>query len=145
MMNRRQFMKATAAMAGIPLLNRSHLLSAAQAAARPSGAARAKSIIQIWMWGGPCHLDTFDPKPEAGSDFCGPLAKPIETNVSGIRICEQLPMLAKQADKYSIIRCMTHGVNAHLSRADGSRGRRQARLSRDRVSRLHAQGLRPWL
>ncbi len=75
--------------------------------------AKAKSVIQIWMWGGPAHLDTFDPKPEAGSDYCGPLDKPISTNVSGIRIGELLPLLAKQADKYAIIRSMTHGVNAH--------------------------------
>ncbi len=75
--------------------------------------ATAKSVIQIWMWGGPCHLDTFDPKPEAGSDYTGPLDKPIATNVDGIRICELLPMLAKQADKYAIIRGMTHGINAH--------------------------------
>ncbi len=75
--------------------------------------AKAKSVIQIWMWGGPSHLDTFDPKPEAGSDYCGPLNKPIETNISGIRICELLPELAKQADKYSILRSMTHGVNSH--------------------------------
>src|SRR5664279_1563406 len=75
--------------------------------------AKAKSVIQIWMWGGPAHLDTFDPKPEAGNDYSGPLNSPIETNVSGIRICELLPLLAKQADKYSLIRGMTHGVNAH--------------------------------
>jgi len=78
--------------------------------ARPG---KAKSVIQIWMWGGPSHLDTFDPKPEAGSDYCGPLDKPIATNVDGVRICELLPLLAKQGDKYSIIRSMTHGVNAH--------------------------------
>ena len=82
----------------------------ALAAARP---ARAKAVIQIWMWGGPSQLDTFDPKPELGNDYCGPLTKPIETNVSGIRISQLLPQLAKQADKYTIIRSMTHGVNAH--------------------------------
>jgi hypothetical protein len=75
--------------------------------------ARAKAVIQIWMWGGPAHLDTFDPKPEAGNDYTGPLNKPISTNVDGIVIGELLPLLAKQADKYSIIRSMTHGVNAH--------------------------------
>jgi hypothetical protein len=32
----------------------------------------AKAVIQIWMWGGPAHLDTFDPKPDAGRDYCGP-------------------------------------------------------------------------
>jgi len=75
--------------------------------------AKARSVIQIWMWGGACHLDTFDPKPEAGEDYCGPFKNPIATNVTGIRICELLPELAKQADKYSIIRSMTHGINSH--------------------------------
>ena len=75
--------------------------------------AKAKSVIQIWMWGGPCHLDTFDPKPGAGYDYCGPLDKPIGTNVDGIQIGELLPLLARQADKFSIIRSMTHGINAH--------------------------------
>ena len=75
--------------------------------------AKAKSIIQIWMWGGPPHLDTFDPKPEAGEAYAGPLNHPIETNVSGIRIGELLPLLAKQADKYSLIRSMTHGIFGH--------------------------------
>ncbi len=74
---------------------------------------KAKSVIQIWMWGGPSHLDTFDPKPDAGYDYCGPLDKTIATNVPGIQIGESLPLLAKQADKYSIIRSMTHGINAH--------------------------------
>ena len=75
--------------------------------------ARARSVIQIWMWGGPAHLDTFDPKPEAGSDYSGPLDHPIETNVKGLRVSELMPQLAKCADKYSVIRSMTHGVNAH--------------------------------
>jgi hypothetical protein len=81
-----------------------------QPASRP---ARARAVIQIWMWGGPSHLDTFDPKPEAGYDYCGPLNKPIPTNVDGIQIGELLPRLAQQADKYAIIRSMTHGSNAH--------------------------------
>lgn len=77
----------------------------------------ANAVIQIWLWGGPSHLDTFDPKPEAGSDFCGPFTKPIETNVPGIWINELLPNLAKQADKYSLIRSMTHGINGHETAA----------------------------
>jgi hypothetical protein len=75
--------------------------------------AKAKAVIQIWMWGGPPHTDTFDPKPDAGSDFTGPLTGAIETNVKGIRIGTLLPEMAKIADKYSIIRSMTHGVFAH--------------------------------
>ncbi|MDQ1255924.1 MAG: hypothetical protein QG656_518, partial [Candidatus Hydrogenedentes bacterium] len=82
----------------------------AQSAETP---ARAKAVIQIWMWGGPTHLDTFDPKPGAGRDYCGPFDKTIPTNVDGIQIGEFLPLLAQQADKYSIIRSMTHGINAH--------------------------------
>ena len=77
----------------------------------------AKAVIQIWMWGGPSALETFDPKPGAGYDYCGPLNKPIATNVKGVQICELLPLLAKQADKYSIIRSMTHGVNGHETAA----------------------------
>jgi hypothetical protein len=88
-------------------------LSLRALAATPSAQATAKAVIQIWMWGGPSHLDTFDPKPDAGSDYSGPLDKPIATNVDGIRISELMPLLAKQADQYSIIRSMTHGVNAH--------------------------------
>jgi uncharacterized protein (DUF1501 family) len=73
---------------------------------------KAKAVIQIWLSGGPSHLDTFDPKPEAGNDYAGPL-KAIPTNVSGIRIGELLPELAKLADKYSLIRSMTHGNDGH--------------------------------
>ncbi len=86
---------------------------AAGATALPAAAGRAKSVIQIWMWGGPCHIDTFDPKPNAGYDYVGQLEKDIPTNVDGIRINENLPLLAKQADKFSVIRSMTHGNNAH--------------------------------
>jgi uncharacterized protein (DUF1501 family) len=79
--------------------------------------AKAKSVIQIWLAGGPPHLDSFDPKPAAGNDYCGPLNNPIATNVDGIRIGELLPLLAKQADKFSIIRSMTHGDNGHETAA----------------------------
>ncbi len=108
MTRRAMLQRSLAGAAGLALLGRRDAL--AQTAPKP---ARAKAVIQIWMWGGPSHLDTFDPKPEAGHDFCGPLNKPIATNVDGIRIGELLPLLAQQADKYSIIRSMTHGVNAH--------------------------------
>jgi len=108
-MTRRQALKRGAvAAAGLALTDPFTRL-APSAALTP----KAKAVIQIWMWGGPCHIDTFDPKPQAGNDYCGPLKNPITTNVSGIRIGELLPLLAKQADKYSIIRSMTHGNNGH--------------------------------
>lgn len=82
-------------------------------AAPETAKGRAKAVIQIWLWGGPSHLDTFDPKPNAGYDYCGPLSRVTPTNVDGIVIGELLTELAKHADKYSLIRSMTHGVNAH--------------------------------
>lgn len=104
--------RALFAASGLVLSN--HLSFRSFAAPR---AGRAKAVIQIWMWGGPSHTDLFDPKPEAGYDYCGPLKSAIETNVPGIRIGELLPLLAKQADKYSIIRSMTHGNNGHETAA----------------------------
>ena len=94
------------------LLMADRLAAAAKAGPQPTK-AKAKAVIQIWMWGGPSHLDTFDPKPDAGYDYCGPFETPIPTNVDGIRIGQMLPLLAQQADKYSIIRSMTHGNNSH--------------------------------
>lgn len=96
-------------LAAVALLIIAGGCAAAQSQAKP----HAKAVIQIWMWGGPSQLDTFDPKPDAGYDYCGPLSKPIVTNVPGVQIGELLPKLAQQADKYAIIRSMTHGINAH--------------------------------
>jgi len=108
-MTRREMIKrGLLGTAGLALVDPLDLL------ASPTGIKpKARSVIQIWMWGGPSHIDTFDPKPEAGHDYCGPFDKAIRTNASGIRIGAQLPLLAKQADKYAIIRSMTHGTNAH--------------------------------
>lgn len=80
-------------------------------------APTAKSVIQLWMAGGPTQTDTFDPKPNAGEDFTGPLRRPIATNVAGMQVSELLPMLAKQADKFTIVRSMTHGNNGHETAA----------------------------
>jgi len=108
-MTRRAALKrGLAGAAGLALCGRRGAVAQA-----PAKKAPAKAVIQIWMWGGPSHLDTFDPKPDAGHDYCGPLASPIATNVDGIRVGELLPQLAQQADKYSIIRSMSHGINGH--------------------------------
>lgn len=74
---------------------------------------KARSVIFIYLDGGPSQTDTFDPKPNAGRDYAGNYRQPIETNVKGVFIGEKLPRLAKMADKYSIIRSMTHNTNAH--------------------------------
>src|SRR4051794_23970512 len=73
---------------------------------------KAKSVILLWLWGGPSHLDTFDMKPKAPVQYRGPYA-PIATNVPGIQICELLPHLAHRADKYAIIRSLHCSSNDH--------------------------------
>lgn len=81
------------------------------------GKVKAKSVIQIFLWGGMSHSDTWDFKPEAGYDYNGPLKKALPTNVDGIVLSEWFPNLAKQADKYSLIRSMTHRNNGHETAA----------------------------
>lgn len=119
------------------MLRRDFLKLGAATVAFPSGLfagtlprdGKAKSVIQVWMWGGPCHLDTFDPKPDAGRDYHGPLDKPIATNVDGMRIGQLFPRLAKQGDQYSLIRSMTHGINSHETAAYMTQtGRKSGRL-----------------
>lgn len=84
--------------------------NSAKAATKPN----AKSVILLFMWGGPSHVDTWDMKPNAPSEVRGPF-KPIATSVPGIQISEHFPRLAKKAHHYSIIRSMTHTDPAHLS------------------------------
>ena len=89
-------------------------------AAKPASAVtkvKAKSVIQIFLWGGMSHNDTWDPKPDAGYDYNGPLKAPLSTNVDGIQVSEWFPKMAKQADKYSLIRSMTHRNNGHETAA----------------------------
>src|SRR5512135_645662 len=85
--------------------------------AKLPGKAQAKSVIQVFLWGGMSHIDTWDPKPDAGRDYMGDLAKAIPTNVEGIQIGELFTNLAKQAEKYSLIRSMTHRNNGHETAA----------------------------
>ena len=73
---------------------------------------RARSVILLWLWGAPSHLDTFDMKPEAPIEYRGPFA-PIATRVPGLRICELLPNLARCADKFSLVRTMHHDEVDH--------------------------------
>jgi len=112
-LSRRRFLQSGLSAGAGLLLGGRATVSALSAATEAKTPAKARSVIQIWMWGGPAHLDTFDPKPQAGPDYCGPFDKPIPTNVEGVKIGQMLPLLAKQADKYAILRSMTHGINGH--------------------------------
>jgi hypothetical protein len=80
--------------------------------------AKAVSCILLWMQGGPSHIDTFDPKPDAPAEIRGEFGT-VPTTLSGIRLSEHLPCLARQTDKFSIIRGHdpkngSHGTADHL-------------------------------
>ena len=79
-----------------------------------SGSDREVSCILIWLHGGISHIDSFDPKPQAPEEIRGEFGA-IATNVPGIQLCELLPELAQNQDKYSILRSLnpkngSHGV-----------------------------------
>ena len=92
-------------------------LGAETQSAQAPKAAKAKSVIQVFLWGGMSHIDTWDPKPDAGSEYMGEFPKAISTNADGIQLNSVFPELAKQADKFSLIRGMTHRNNGHETAA----------------------------
>src|SRR5262249_7830565 len=71
-----------------------------------------KALINIFLPGGPPHLDMFDLKPEAPSEIRGEL-RPVSTNVAGIEICELFPRLARMADRFAIIRSLVDSAGEH--------------------------------
>ena len=87
------------------------LLELQAKAASPKN-AKAKSCIFIFLEGGPPHQDMWDPKPDAPLEIRGPF-KPIRTKVPGTFVSDQLPLCAKIADKYTIVRSHSHRDNAH--------------------------------
>jgi hypothetical protein len=78
--------------------------------------ATARSVILLFQFGGPSHLDTFDPKPDAPREIRGEFAV-IPTRVSGVRVTEHLPRLARLADRYALIRSVHHNRSNHNSGA----------------------------
>ncbi len=78
-----------------------------------------KSIINIYLGGGPTHMDTFDLKPNAPQEYRGEFS-PIATNAPGVEICELMPELATVADKYTIIRSVDGMNNEHAGRQSES-------------------------
>ena len=83
-----------------------------QAQAAAPHAAKAKSVILLWLQGGVSHHETFDPKPDAPRDVRGEL-NPIKTNLPGVYVGEYLPRLAKMMDRLAVIRSVTHAEAAH--------------------------------
>ena len=90
------------------------LRAEALAAAAPKIKARAKSVIFLFQWGGPSHIDMFDMKPDAPEGIRGPY-RPIGSKADGIQVSEKLPRTAKIMDRVTLIRSMTHNMKNHNS------------------------------
>jgi len=72
----------------------------------------ARRCVLVWLDGGPSHLETFDPKPQAGSEIRGPL-RTISTRIPGVAFAESVPQLAERNDAFTLIRSMTSPVGEH--------------------------------
>ncbi len=107
---RRQVLKAGA----LPFLGLDlpGLLAAEAAPAGPSRPRREKSCIFIFQYGGLSQIDSWDPKPDGPSEIRGPY-RPIATSVPGFSVGELMPRLARLADRYCVIRSMSHNVPVH--------------------------------
>jgi hypothetical protein len=103
-LTRRDFLRVGAVSAGAVGLSLADL-----AKLQAQGADRSRDIncILLFLVGAPSHLDTFDLKPGAPDNVRGPF-RPIQTNVTGVQICEHFPQMARMADKYAIIRSVYH-------------------------------------
>jgi hypothetical protein len=109
---RRAFLRAGGGLAisGFAL---AQALAGRQVQARPrSTGGGAKSCILVYLLGGPPHLDMWDLKPAAPAEVRGPF-RPIPTNVPGVQICEHLPRLAGRADRYALVRSVSHPNHNH--------------------------------
>jgi hypothetical protein len=109
-MSRRGFLNLGAmSLAGIGLEGISALRQSAKAAGQ---SMPDTSVIFVWLPGGPPHMETYDMKPDAPAEYRGEFA-PIRTVVPGIDVCEYLPMHAKVADKFALIRSIAHNFSDH--------------------------------
>ncbi|MDA0835891.1 MAG: DUF1501 domain-containing protein [Planctomycetota bacterium] len=109
---RREFLKAS--WTGFTSLSLANLYRLKALQAAETGEKERTAVILVWFRGGCSHLDTWDPKPNATAEYRGPF-EPIATNVPGINITELLPRMAQIADKYSILRSVTHNGGGHPS------------------------------
>lgn len=109
-LNRRSFLRA--GLVGLSGLGLADLARLEGASGR--GTRSPKSMIVLWLWGGPSHMETFDLKPNAPAEYRGEF-KPVATNVPGIEISEHLPRLARIANRWSLIRSVHHTSPGHVN------------------------------
>src|SRR5579864_6742748 len=93
-------------------MSMSDLLRMQAASAQGGNGAKAKSVILLWMDGGPSQFDTFDPKLNAPKGIKSEFGA-IKTNVTGLEICELMPNMAKVMDKATLVRTLSHDEGAH--------------------------------
>jgi hypothetical protein len=108
-MSRRHFLRIGSLALGAGL---GGVLPLRLGAAEGATAGPDTSVILIWLPGGPPHMETYDMKPDAPAEYRGDF-RPIKTNVSGIDICEHLPMHAGVADRFSLVRSISHKFSDH--------------------------------
>lgn len=109
--SRRNLLKA--GLAGLAGLSVPQLLQhSAQAARRGESSPSRKSVILLWMTGGPSHIDTWDPKPDRPWNNRGPFS-PIATKLPGVQICEHLPKQAAMMDQFTLIRSVDPRRSSH--------------------------------
>ena len=107
--SRREFLRV--GLAGFGALSLPDLLRL-QAQAGTSESRERTAVIIVWLRGGCSHLDTYDPKPLAGSEYAGPFA-PLATKTPGLRLTELLPRQAMLSDKFALLRSMAHTGGGH--------------------------------
>src|SRR5947208_10114750 len=107
-LSRRAFVRL--GLTGLTSLGLADLFRLQAAAAHHSD----KAVLVLWLWGGPSHMETFDLKPDAPSEYRGDF-QPIRTNVPGMLISEHLPRLARLADKFALLRSMHHNSDGHVN------------------------------
>jgi hypothetical protein len=109
--SRRSFLRAGAlTFGGLTIADMMRL----QAQGGEAAANKDLSVILIWQGGGPSHMDMWDLKPNAPSEFRG-VFNPIKSNISGYNVSEHMPRIAKVCDKLAILRSVTHPDSGHES------------------------------
>ena len=109
-LSRRSFLEiGSLALTGLGLPD---LLRLRAHAAEPTGSGPDTSVLLVWLTGGLPHMETYDMKPDAPSEYRGDFS-PIPTNVPGIEVCEHLPLHAKVADRFTLIRSISHEFGGH--------------------------------
>lgn len=109
-LSRKEFLQV--GFSGLLGLGLPQVLSPCSAGAEQAPPRKAKSVIMVFCTGAPAHQDMWDLKPQAPVEVRGEF-QPIDTNVPGIQIGPHLPLMAKLADKYAIVRSMTHQLPGH--------------------------------